>query len=504
MTVKQILCTLVVCLLILPAATIWALDGHIETVDNFEWAEGVDASAYYDSLVAKGWNPREKADEAANRHPDITISNQAREGDYCLEITEQRNDDDYLLYSYEKQEPGYGDWSEYNYLSFWAKASLPIDAGTGAVKVYTRDFEDGWGKLDPVTIGTEWTYIVYELFEDKTMIDSLRYFRIFCRGDRDLDLPWKMWIDNVQVHKEDPRGPACLVDDFEWGVTVVPDDEIDSLRANNWKTRQADYDSTEGWTIFPDYGLSDDAYNGKRAMEVTAVREDYDYVKYNYEYEDDEGVMHYQDLSMYNYLSFYMKGSIVISDEVDAAKIYLRDATASWIKFSTLPVDTTYQFYVIDLNSASLPTEREQVRYIRFHCYNRDETPIPYSLYLDDIWLTAWDPRQPDQPLTAVSSRPVHEKTPQSFVLDQNYPNPFNPSTNISFTLSKQNNVELTVFDLLGRHVKTLANQVLPEGDHQISWDGTTDSAVPAPSGVYFYQLKVDNQTSTKKMILIK
>ena len=141
---------------------------EMEVIDNFEWAAGVDAAAYYDSLVSKGWEPRVKADAPGDRHPDLSISTDAIEGEYCLEITQQRSSDDYIKYTFPA---GYANWSSYNYLSFWIKASVEIDAGSGVVKVYTRDFEQSWGKLDPVAVGTDWTYIVYKLPEDPAMTD---------------------------------------------------------------------------------------------------------------------------------------------------------------------------------------------------------------------------------------------------------------------------------------------------------------------------------------------
>lgn len=87
----------------------------------------------------------------------------------------------------------------------------------------------------------------------------------------------------------------------------------------------------------------------------------------------------------------------------------------------------------------------------------------------------------------------------ETFTLSQNYPNPFNPSTVIKFILSKPSDVQLTVFDVLGREMMTLVNQNLPIGEHQATVDGAH-----LTSGMYFYQLKVGNQTETKRMMLIK
>ena len=88
---------------------------------------------------------------------------------------------------------------------------------------------------------------------------------------------------------------------------------------------------------------------------------------------------------------------------------------------------------------------------------------------------------------------------PDKFSLDQNYPNPFNPITTISFTLSKRGFTELHVYDMLGRHVKTLLNNELMPGAYKLPFDGSGLS-----SGTYVYMLKSNGQVLAKKMILMK
>lgn len=88
---------------------------------------------------------------------------------------------------------------------------------------------------------------------------------------------------------------------------------------------------------------------------------------------------------------------------------------------------------------------------------------------------------------------------PGQFVLKQNYPNPFNPSTTIEFSLPTRTNVELIVYNILGKKVAELANGNYESGNYSIVFD-----AKNLPSGVYFYQLKTDNFIQVKKMQLIK
>ncbi len=85
------------------------------------------------------------------------------------------------------------------------------------------------------------------------------------------------------------------------------------------------------------------------------------------------------------------------------------------------------------------------------------------------------------------------------FQLLQNYPNPFNPSTTINFTIAKQSNVSLSVFNLLGQKVADLVNGNMEPGNYNVRFDASNLS-----SGVYLYQLRTDGATIVKKMQLLK
>jgi hypothetical protein len=103
---------------------------------------------------------------------------------------------------------------------------------------------------------------------------------------------------------------------------------------------------------------------------------------------------------------------------------------------------------------------------------------------------------------TGVSSEPV---LPGTFELLQNYPNPFNSRTVISFTLPTPGDVELTVYDLLGRKVATLYSGALNAGRTDISWNARTSAGEILASGVYYYRLAVKNGVSfTRRMTLLK
>ncbi|MCU7493879.1 MAG: T9SS type A sorting domain-containing protein [Ignavibacteria bacterium] len=93
---------------------------------------------------------------------------------------------------------------------------------------------------------------------------------------------------------------------------------------------------------------------------------------------------------------------------------------------------------------------------------------------------------------------------PESFLLEQNYPNPFNPTTTIRFYIPKEGNVELKIFDLLGREVRTMTEGFLRSGIHSFVWNGKNDNGFQVSSGVYIYRLKSGSYMQSKKMVLTK
>jgi hypothetical protein len=88
---------------------------------------------------------------------------------------------------------------------------------------------------------------------------------------------------------------------------------------------------------------------------------------------------------------------------------------------------------------------------------------------------------------------------PSSFILHPCYPNPFNPSTTISFSLPHAQNATIAVYDLTGRTVSTLADEIMNAGEHTVTFN-----ASGLPSGIYFARMTAGNQMITKKMVLLK
>ena len=94
----------------------------------------------------------------------------------------------------------------------------------------------------------------------------------------------------------------------------------------------------------------------------------------------------------------------------------------------------------------------------------------------------------------------IHDNNiPVKYDLLQNYPNPFNPTTNLEFGISELGFVTLKVYDILGKEVKTLVNEIKPAGTYIVVFDGSN-----LASGVYFYRIEAGEFREIKRMILLK
>jgi arabinoxylan arabinofuranohydrolase len=109
-----------------------------------------------------------------------------------------------------------------------------------------------------------------------------------------------------------------------------------------------------------------------------------------------------------------------------------------------------------------------------------------------------WWKFQPEQTQVTPEENSSSNEKPDSFFLRQNYPNPFNPTTTITYSVAKAGTVKLKVYDVLGKEVATLVNDVKPAGQYTIVFDGADLS-----SGVYYYTMTFGTQRFTQKMMLV-
>ena len=93
---------------------------------------------------------------------------------------------------------------------------------------------------------------------------------------------------------------------------------------------------------------------------------------------------------------------------------------------------------------------------------------------------------------------------PHSFSLSQNYPNPFNPITSLRYDLPNDGLVNITIYDMMGRIVKTLVNGSQTAGFKSVQWNATNDRDEPVSAGLYLYTIQAGEFRQTRKMVLLK
>lgn len=99
-----------------------------------------------------------------------------------------------------------------------------------------------------------------------------------------------------------------------------------------------------------------------------------------------------------------------------------------------------------------------------------------------------------------ITTEPLsNDDLPEKVTLNQNYPNPFNPTTQITYQLPEQSEVQLHVYDMLGRQIETLVNETLQAGTHSVNFNAENLS-----SGVYLYRLQTGNSVLTRRLTLVK
>ncbi|RKY90738.1 MAG: hypothetical protein DRQ13_12240, partial [Ignavibacteriae bacterium] len=109
--------------------------------------------------------------------------------------------------------------------------------------------------------------------------------------------------------------------------------------------------------------------------------------------------------------------------------------------------------------------------------------------------------------ITSVEADDTKSFIPESEILINNYPNPFNPNTIIAFTIPydlTNSFTELKIYNLQGRLIKTLVNEVLPAGNYLSKWDGKNENGNQVASGVYIYNLKIAHRQKSGKMTLMR
>jgi hypothetical protein len=127
-----------------------------------------------------------------------------------------------------------------------------------------------------------------------------------------------------------------------------------------------------------------------------------------------------------------------------------------------------------------------------------------YGRYPDSS--ATWQLMDPTPGSTNIGGLSINDNIviPSRYTLHQNFPNPFNPVTTLRYELPEQATVNITIYDMLGKHVKTLINQTQNAGYKSVIWDATNDYGKPVSAGIYLYQIQAGEYMQTKKMVLLK
>jgi 3-phytase len=205
---------------------------------------------------------------------------------------------------------------------------------------------------------------------------------------------------------------------------------------------------------------------------------------------DVEGVTIYYDANGEGYLVFSSQGS-------DNFKVYQRKPPHNFVKtFSVNGAGGSDGIDVANLNLGSgFPNGI-------FVLHNDSSSPkevlvCDYAGLGLNINTGYWNPRN-NSGTTPIF---VAGEVPRQFELLQNYPNPFNPVTNIRFSIPRAANVELVIYDIIGRKVSTAVNDLYSAGTYVVKWQARDASGNSLPSGVYFARLQVAENVKMIKMI---
>ena len=99
---------------------------------------------------------------------------------------------------------------------------------------------------------------------------------------------------------------------------------------------------------------------------------------------------------------------------------------------------------------------------------------------------------------------PVDSELPKATSLSQNFPNPFNPITRLKFSLKEKGHVSMRIYDVSGRLVRVLINEVREAGSYEVVWDGTNDGGRGTASGIYFCRMEAEDYERTLKMVQLR
>ena len=225
-------------------------------------------------------------------------------------------------------------------------------------------------------------------------------------------------------------------------------------------------------------------------------------------FDDDATYPFLTEVGWFDKLPNFANADVLLTDQVDSCRSFVLstvDTTSpailtDWRVVNTnMPDDFVYSDWPIpidlsydDADLMAAGTDGLPLGDLNWFPDDKATFSANWSQYYNTL-VDAWDSGNPVNSVRELGGVATQYK------LTQNYPNPFNPTTTINFTIPEAGNVTLKVYDVTGREIATLVNGFKTAQSYEVQFDGANLS-----SGVYFYTLRGDNFTQTKKMILMK
>jgi len=271
---------------------------------------------------------------------------------------------------------------------------------------------------------------------------------------------------------------------------------------------------TYGWNNYPDNNFILLEYSIKNSSDVAinnlyaGLFFDWDIISYLNcgGYSSDENLGYMYLLDGYNVDSDY-RGLVILNPE-GVASYRLRDNSVSeysiWLesdKFAALSEG------LVDITNLSKVDLAQIISTGPFNLGAGQSDTAVFAVVaansLDSLKLAAIGAENKYH-LTTDIQYTENDQIPDNLYLFQNHPNPFNPSTTIDFVLRKHQDVNLSVYNILGKKIINLIEKKLPAGFYSIKWDGVDINNNRVASGIYFYRLLVADNSMTRKMVLLK
>lgn len=197
----------------------------------------------------------------------------------------------------------------------------------------------------------------------------------------------------------------------------------------------------------------------------------------------------------------YIQSSDIDNDDKEELIINLGNYLLI-LKFNGEPNQHSYEIYYAKIDELSQPGANFMpVSIADLNKDGKKDILLPMDKYLNPntalfSYLLVQD--------TVTSVKDNDAQIINKFDLSQNYPNPFNSSSQIKIISGQRSSIQIVIYNILGKEVKTLLNKELPAGEYTIEWDGKDNEGSSLPSGIYFIQMTAGKYRQTIKTVLLK